>query len=70
MFIYEEFNILSNLGSKETNLRLHPFIIDCWTDIGVQVSKVNLSDDRMAQNFNSLVLWPVKALKDLCLKNL
>ena len=68
-FIYEEFEILSNLGSKDVNLRLHPFIIDCWTNIGVQVSKVNLGDDRMVPNINALVLWPVKALKDLCLKN-
>ena len=68
-FIYEEFEILSNLGSKDINLRLHPFIIDCWIDIGIQVSKINLGDERMVQNINVLVSWPVKALKDLCLKN-
>jgi len=69
MFIQEELGILSNIGSKEINLRLHPTIIDSWVQIGIQISRVKLNKKSMSPNFNALAYWPIKALKDLCIKN-
>lgn len=69
MFIYEEFKILSGMGSKETNLRFHPTIIECWVQIGVQVSKTKLNRGIIPQHLNSLVMWSIKSLKDLCINN-
>ncbi|MFA7169726.1 MAG: DUF2254 family protein [Candidatus Paceibacterota bacterium] len=69
-FIYEELDILSKSGTKEFNLRLDPYFIDCWAMIGKQVSKNRPEKELpLSYNFNALATWPIKALKDLCLNN-
>lgn len=71
-FIYTEFRLLAESSStKELNLRLHPFIANCWRDIAIRASAVNIKRlPRMNNNVNSLVHYPVQALKHLYAINL
>ncbi len=71
-FIYTEFKLLANLSNKpELKIVLHPFIVDCWRNIAVQASKVNIKGaPRMTKGVNGLVTYPVKALTELCLLNI
>lgn len=71
-FIYTEFKLLANLSNKpELKIVLHPFIVDCWRNIAVQASKVNIKGaPRMTRSVNGLVIYPVKALTELHLLNI
>lgn len=71
-FIYTEFKLLANLSNKpELKIVLHPFIVDCWRNIAIQASKVNIKGmPRMIRGVNGLVTYPVKALTELFLLNI
>lgn len=70
-FIYTEFNLLTITSNNELKIRLHPFIAECWRNIGVKAAVVNIKGlPRMNNNINSLVHYPMQGLKELCYANL
>lgn len=70
-FLYTEYKLIAQTGSNELKVRLHPFIVECWQRIGLQAAMVNVKGlQRIGNNFNSLVTYPVEGLKDLCVLNL
>ena len=60
-FIYQELNLLADASAtKELKIQLHPFIAQCWRDIALRASVVNIKRvPRMNNNVNSLVHYPV-----------
>jgi len=70
-FLYTEYKLITQAASNELKIRLHPFIVNCWRQVGIQAAVVNIKGMRRLQdNFNSLVTYPVQGLKDLCVINL
>lgn len=71
-FAYQELTLLADTSSTpELKIQLHPFIARCWRDIALRASVVNIKRiPRMNNNINSLVHYPVQALKHLYAINL
>lgn len=70
-FLYTEYKLIALAANNELKLRLHEFITDCWRQVGVQAAVVNVKGmKRLGENFNSLVIYPVTGLKELCALNL
>ncbi len=70
-FLYTELKLIAETSKNELKLRLHPFLVECWLEIGIRAAIVNVKDTRrMNNNLNFLVIYPVQALKDLCAFNL
>jgi hypothetical protein len=70
-FLYTEFKLIAQAASNELKIRLHPFIVDCWRQVGVRAAIVNVKGmKRLNENYNFLVTYPVMGLKELCALNL
>lgn len=71
-FIYTEFKLLvESSDTKELKIRLHPFIVDAWRNIGVKAAATNIKGlPRWNNNINSLVTYPIKGLQQLFATNL
>jgi len=71
-FIYQELTLLADSSAtKELKIQLHPFIANCWRNIALKASVVNIKrSPRMNNNVNSLVHYPVQGLKHLYAINL
>ncbi len=70
-FLYTEYKLIAHTSNNELKLRLHPFIVDCWRQIGINAAMVKVNKlSRMTDNFNMLTTYPVLGLKDLCTLNL
>lgn len=71
-FIYQELTLMADSSAtKELKIQLHPFIANCWRDIALKASVVNIKRvPRMNNNVNSLVHYPVAGLKHLYAINL
>jgi hypothetical protein len=70
-FLYIEYKLIAQAASNELKIRLHPFIVDCWRQVGLQAAVVNVKGmKRLGENFNFLVTYPVMGLKELCALNL
>jgi hypothetical protein len=69
-FLYTEYKLISQASNNELKLRLHQFIVKCWRLVGIQASIVDVKRlKRIGENLNSLVLYPVKGLKELCISH-
>lgn len=70
-FLYTEYKLIAQAASNELKIRLHPFIVDCWRQVGIQAAVVNVKGmKRLGENLNSFVIYPVTGLKELCASNL
>lgn len=70
-FLFTEFKLIARAGSNELKLSLHPFLVDCWREIGIRAAAVNVKrQQRMANNLNGLVTYPIEGLKDILTLNI
>jgi hypothetical protein len=69
-FIQTEFKLIASTSNNELKIRLHPFMVDCWRDIGIKAASTNIKGlPRANNNTNNLVHYPVESLKKLCYAN-
>lgn len=70
-FLYTEYRLITQAASNELKIRLHPFIVDCWREVGIYAAVVNIKGmKRIGEGSNALVVFPIKGLKELCALNL